>query len=69
MSFLHFSPTLKVHEKKIPKSDETKYFGNLITTDGLNNKNIDERENISENYLMNIPKRQLKHSTLRHEKY
>ena len=52
----------------MPKSDETKYFGNWITTDGLNNKNIDERENISENYLMNIPKWQLKHSTLRHEK-
>ena len=52
----------------MPKSDETKYFGNWITTDGLNNKNIDERENISENYLMNILKRQLKHSTLRHEK-
>ena len=52
----------------MPKSDETKYFGNWITTDGLNNKNIDERENISQNYLMNIPKWQLKHSTFRHEK-
>ena len=40
----------------MPKSDETKYFGNWITTDGLNNKNIDERENISENYLKDILK-------------
>ena len=29
----------------MPKSDETKHFGDWITTDGLNNKNINEREN------------------------
>ena len=61
--------TLKVYEEEMPKSDETKYLGDWITTDGLNNKNINERENISENYLMDILKRQLKHSTLRQEKY
>ena len=38
----------------MPKSDETKYLGDWITTDGLNNKNIDEKENISENYLMRM---------------
>ena len=37
-------PTLKIYEEEIPKSDETKYLGDWITTDGLNNKNITERE-------------------------
>ena len=37
-------PTLKVYEEEMPKSDETKYLEDWITTDGLNNKNINERD-------------------------
>ena len=38
-------PTLKVHNEDMTKSNETKYLGDWITIDGLNHKNIKEREN------------------------
>ena len=40
-SFVHFAIVMK----NMSTADETKYLGDWITIDGLNNKNIKEREN------------------------
>ena len=38
----------------MPKSDETKYLGDWITTDGLNNKNITKEKNKGVVYLRRL---------------